>query len=172
MRATITALIACAALSGCSLLFPEDPRLGEESVEECEARVAELLIPGTSYRTYEGNVGVPTYTYDVTKLSLEAMQALIVEGSDETAGARGIAATNQAQTAVDNFMAQSVDENGAFFLGREPALYRVRGERQAKESMIASGCERQQPDMRLIMVDIAASAAPSPDNADNNENNN
>jgi|GEM_PF-1682369 len=138
------------SLSGCHILFPEDPRLGQERNEECPGRVSSLLGPGTDFADYTEEMGVPTFTFDITKMAFEDMQRLMVEGSDDTAGARAMAATNEDATAVDVFMATSVDEKGAFFTGRDPALFRVRGGLQPVSTMVASGCARQQ-----AMIDIA-----------------
>ncbi|QIQ86167.1 hypothetical protein [Erythrobacter sp.] len=166
IRAHLAILAALPVLGGCSLLWPEDERLGTESAEDCAARVAKALGPGSDFRLYERETGVPTYTYDITKLGLEEVQALVGEGGDETAGARTMSETNMTDTAVEEFMAREVDEKGAFFLGRDPALYRVRGERQPVAGMIASGCARQKADMRLIDVQVAASAAEPDHSAD------
>ncbi len=156
---------AVALLTGCHLLFPEDPREGTELSAECPTRVAGLLGPTTQFANYAQEMGVPTFTFDITKMALEDMQRLMVEGSDDTAGARAMAATNVASTAVDMFMDTPVDEKGAFFTGRDPALYRVRGGLQPKSTMIASGCARQQNGMRLIMINVApVPADPEPDN--------
>ncbi|MEP0392504.1 MAG: hypothetical protein ABJ205_07365 [Erythrobacter sp.] len=141
-------------LSGCSILFPEDPREGQELNEECPTRVAGLLGPTTGFVQYTEEMGVATFTFDITKMAFEDMQRLMVDGSDDTAGSRAMAATNEASTAVDVFMQTPVDEKGAFFMGRDPALYRVRGGLQPKSTMIASGCARQQAGMRLIMIDV------------------
>ncbi len=157
------ALLTLAALSGCDLLNDTDPREGNESAADCAARVANLLGPTTSYRRFSGEAGTPTFTYDITKMSLEDIQGLIVTGSDETAGSRGMVSTNETSTAVAQFMAQSVDENGSFFMGRDPALYRVRSAAEELESMIATGCARQQTGMRLIMIDVSAG---QPDDAE------
>lgn len=166
MRA-LTALVAFGALSGCHILFPEDPRLGKENADECASRVAGLLGPGTSYHDYTEASGLPIFTYDITKLGFEEIQGFMVAGSDDTAGARLMNETNETSTAVARFMASNVDDKGAFFMGRDPALYRVKGERQAKPTMIASGCARQSADMRLIMVDIVPDAPePDPQNED------
>ena len=152
------------ALSGCSILFPEDPRAGQELSEECPTRVAGLLGPTTGFANYSEEMGVPTYTFDITKMAFEDMQRLMVEGSDDTAGARAMAATNEASTAVDVFIQTPVDEKGAFFTGRDPALFRVRGGLQPVSTMIASGCARQQEGMRLIMIDVApVPVEPEPD---------
>ena len=159
MRAVI-ALSALTALSGCDLLFPEDPRLGVETAEECAARVEGLLGPTNSYRTHEGASGVPIFTYDITKLALDDVQALTVPGSDETAGNRLMAQSNTEATAVARFMELEVSDKGAFFLARDPALYRVRGPQEPIASMVATGCARQDEGMRLIMIDIARSVAP------------
>lgn len=159
MRTALTLLAASLALGGCSLIWPEDERVGGEDADDCAARVAKLLGPGSNFRLYQGEAGVPTFTYDITKLGLEEVQALLRKGGDETAGTRTMNQTNMTSTAVEEFMNREVDEKGAFFLGRDPALYRVRGQRQPVEGMIANGCERQEADMRLIDIAISASAS-------------
>lgn len=174
MTRNLAALTALIALSGCDLLFPEDPRIGSEISNDCATRVAALLGPTSSYRKYEEEMGVPTFTFDITKMSLDDMQMLSVEGSDETAGRRAMETTNETSTAVANFMAMEVDEKGAFFMGRDPALYRVRGGLQPKENMIATGCARQQEGMRLIMIDVGpvpSEPEPETDEADSENNN-
>ena len=155
MRAQVIAIAALIGLTGCVLLDPPDPRLGGETAEECAARVSGLLRPGSSYREFENNAGVPIFTYDITKLALGDMQELIEKGGDETLGRRLLEGSNEISTAVSDFMRVNVDEKGAFFMGRDPSLYRVRGAAQPLENMIASGCERQLQGMRLIMIDVA-----------------
>lgn len=156
--------IALLSLTGCHILFPEDPREGAELSAECPTRVASLLGPTSQYANYTEEMGVPTFTFDITKMAFEDMQRLMVEGSDDTAGSRAMTATNETSTAVDLFMETPVDEKGAFFTGRDPALYRVRGGLQPKSTMIASGCARQQEGMRLIMIDVGpVPAEPEPE---------
>ena len=158
------AILATASLSGCHILFPEDPRDGTELSAECPTRVASLLGPTTQFANYTEEMGVPTFTFDITKMAFEDMQRLMVEGSDDTAGRRAMDATNVDSTAVDLFMETPVDEKGAFFTGRDPALYRVRGGLQPKSTMIATGCARQQEGMRLIMIDVdPVPAEPEPE---------
>jgi len=164
----IFASIALLSLSGCHSLFPEDPREGTELSAECPTRVASLLGPTTQFANYTEEMGVPTFTFDITKMAFEDMQRLMVEGSDDTAGRRAMDATNVDSTAVDLFMETPVDEKGAFFTGRDPALYRVRGGLQPKSTMVATGCARQQEGMRLIMIDVdpvpaQEDAAPEPE---------
>lgn len=172
------AITALAALSGCELLFPEDKREGAETLEACLARVAATQRDLLAEAAAE-DVLVPTYTYDITKVSLEDLQALTVAGADETAGSRERRQTNEASTAVDNFMATPVDEKGAFYMGRDPALYRVRGEAIAAGEIAEAGCERQKSGMRLI--NFTASPVPTEpepdasgdtDNSGENENQN
>jgi len=157
-------------LPACDLLNDNDWREGAESAENCAKRIAGKLEVKEVLAQSDG-VYVPTYTFDITKMDLEAMQELIVPGSDETAGSRGQAATNETSTAVANFMARPVDEKGAFFLGNNPALYRVRGEAQAQDNLIAAGCARQQASMRLIQISTqrATSGAASPTNSESQE---
>ncbi len=150
-------LASLALLSACDLFNDKDWREGEEAAEKCAKRMSGKLEFKQSLAQPDG-LFVPTYTFDITKMDLEAMQELIVPGSDETAGARNQAATNETSTAVANFMAQPVDEKGAFFLGRDPALYRVRGQPKPLDDLIAAGCARQQAGMRL--TDIKTERAP------------
>ena len=77
-----------AALSACSLFDDTDPREGVEDAAACTTRVAGLLGPASSYREFSEATGVPTYTFDITKVGLEDLQALMVDGSDDTAGSR------------------------------------------------------------------------------------
>lgn len=163
------ALVGALTLTGCHILFPEDPREGTELSEECPTRVRGLLGPTTGFANYTEEMGIPTYTFDITKMAFEDMQRLMVEGSDDTAGNRAMTSTNETSTAVDVFMATPVDEKGAFFTGRDPALYRVRGGLQPKSTMIATGCARQQEGMRLIMIDVGAVPANQEAKTDNTE---
>lgn len=164
MKRIVSIALLAFALSGCNILFPDDPRIGQELSEECPKRVAGLLGPGTAFADYTEEMGVPTFTFDITKMAFEDMQRLMVEGSDDTAGTRAMAATNEASTAVDVFMDTPADEKGAFFTGRDPALYRIRGALQPKSTMIASGCARQQEGMRLIMIQVGTvPAEPEPE---------
>ena len=140
-------------LGGCSLLFPEDPRLGEEPELECMGRVrTSMTYQESEELRNQPGLWVPTYTYDVTKLDLAAIKGLSVPGTDETAGTRLMRQTNRTSTAVARFMTMEVTAKGAFFLGRDPALYRVRGMAQPLEQVLKSGCARQQSNMRLIKV--------------------
>ncbi|MFU7528896.1 hypothetical protein [Qipengyuania sp. ASV99] len=176
MNRAAIALIALAGLTGCDLLFPEDPRLGVEQPAACLARVEQELRFELA-NLQDGDRFEPTYTYDITKLGLEAIQNLSASRSDEIKGTRIDQSTNETSTAVDVFMQQPVDENGAFFLGRDPALYRVRGEALPLADIIPAGCERQQANMRLIQIDFTrtgggASAANPDDASTENENSN
>lgn len=155
------------SLSGCSLLFPEDKRLGDEPEGECIGRVRTSLTYEQSeeLRTASGQ-WVPSFTYDVTKLDFEAIKELMVPGSDQTAGTRLMQQTNRTNAAVERFMAMEVSEKGAFFMGRDPALYRVRGKPEAASDILASGCKRQQKDMRLIDVSWTRFQPPPPPETD------
>ncbi|MEO0699457.1 MAG: hypothetical protein AAFY81_07035 [Pseudomonadota bacterium] len=155
------------SLSGCSLLFPEDKRLGLEPEDECVGRVRTSLTyqQSEALRAASGQ-WVPSFTYDVTKLDFEAIKELMVPGSDQTAGTRLMQQTNRTNAAVERFMAMDVSEKGAFFMGRDPALYRVRGKPQAASGILASGCARQRKDMRLIAVTWTRFRPPSARDAD------
>lgn len=153
----ITLAFAAMILAGCSLLFPEDWREGEEAVAECVARL-EGEIDLFEFRDMNDGDGdamgplVPTYTYDITKMSFERKQQFIAQGADETLGTRLRQQFNDDGAAMDRFMNTSVDEDGAFFFGANPALFRVRGEPMEHSSIIRSGCERQGEAMRLLRV--------------------
>lgn len=156
MRRAVIGFAALAILSGCDVLNPDDPRLGVENVEACLQRVStETREENFDKVAIEGELVTPTFTYDITKASVEDLRKIIVPGSDETAGTRGMATTNQTSTAVENFMAQPVDEKGAFFFGRDPALFRVRGEPLPLNEAMRAGCERQLAGMRLIAFRVA-----------------
>lgn len=160
MIRAVPPILALVALSGCDLLFPEDPRLGEEEADSCVTRVGHAMRLKLAAAGGDGNtVWVPTYTYDITKLSLDAIKELSASGFAETKGTRLNQSTNETSTAFDVFMDTEVDENGAFFLGHEPALYRVRGRSGRYDDLIAAGCARQQENMRLIDIDLAPRGA-------------
>jgi len=160
LRRGLTALAAILTLPACSLFDNTDPREGKEATEICLQRVIITLSDEAAAQIETADQTlVPTYTYDITKLGLEALQTLSVPGTDETAGARLIASTNEMSTAVAQFKADPVDEKGAFFMATDPALYRVRGAAMAADQVIAAGCERQLADMRLIDVSVALPVA-------------
>lgn len=170
MKAVLTLSVAVLSLSGCSYLFPEDSRIGEEALDACLARVASERRDTVFDSIDDGALWVPTYTYDVTKLDLDSIKEPSISGHDETEGTRITLTTNETSTAVDQFMQQSVDEDGAFFMGRDPALYRVRGEALPLDEIISAGCKRQRANMRLIKVDFArhdtAPAEPANENSE------
>ncbi|MFL0356704.1 hypothetical protein ACI5KX_09505 [Erythrobacter sp. GH1-10] len=173
--AMIFGLPALLLLPACSLFDNSDPREGEEGVEQCAERMRGWDAVAKIGETDPTATYVPTYTYDITKMGLEDIQALTGGGGDETAGSRGMASTNEEETAVSRFMEQPVDEKGAFFLGRDPALYRVRGQAQRFDQIIRAGCERQQDGMRLTSVSLDLTSAPPADSApadSDNENDN
>ncbi|MEM7700875.1 MAG: hypothetical protein AAF251_02955 [Pseudomonadota bacterium] len=161
---------ATLSLSGCEAydkLFGEDPRLGDEIEEICIGRVRAKL----TYDQYQelenaGGRWVPTYTYDITLLNLEAIQGLIAKGADDMAGSRLMQQTNNTRVAIDRFKRMKVDRQGALFLGQSPTLYRVRGVTQPANTILASGCQAQLTDTRLLEVTwrrAGAAAAPTPE---------
>jgi hypothetical protein len=170
IRATLMVPLLAFAVAGCDLLFPEDFREGDEAQEVCIGRVqADLTYERYNELQTASGEWIPFYTYDVTKLDFAAIKALSVEGTDETAGTRLMQETNSTSTAVERFKAMEVSEKGAFFLGREPALYRVRGKRQKASDILANGCARQQTNMRLIDLDWrrpGAQLTPDPSQTD------
>ena len=153
IRSAFALPLAALSLAGCSLFSSEDPRVGVEAIEDCADRVR----PSLTYQEYQDlktapGRWVPTFTYDVTKMDFSAIQRLVASGADETVGTRLMQQTNRTSTAVERFMNMEVSEKGAFFLGRQPALFRVRGRPQAASQILANGCKRQLADMRLIEV--------------------
>ncbi len=175
MRAALLSLGMLVTLPGCSLLFPEDPRVGDEPLAMCQERLQRELPTNVKFELgqLEGE-WVPTYTFDISKLSLDEIQALSVAENDETLGTRMTLNTNENSTAREQFMQMSVTEDGALFLTGNPALYRVRGEPVEADQLIASGCESQQTNMRFISLSWEQPRAVEPEEqpAENeNENN-
>ena len=167
MKRALLALTVTLALPACSLFDNSDPREGTEPVEECIARFADLkraLGEDTSNAQSQ-----PTYTFDVTKLAFDDLQELVAQGADDTLGQRLMRQTNEDSTAVSLFMNENVDENGALFLGRDPALYRVRGPLMWPRDAVDKGCEMQRAGMRLRDVEsikdfiVEPAIAPEPD---------
>nr|WP_298927661.1 hypothetical protein [uncultured Erythrobacter sp.] len=158
-------------LPACSLFDNSDPREGVEPQAECMARYADTLgRQGRNLLVESSDDVVPTFTYDVTKMDLEAMKVLMVDGSDQSAGRRLTGQHNELSTAVARFKAEPVSEKGAFFLGHDPALYRVRGKTQPLKNVLAAACERQQANMRLVGIDFTTpTAAPEQTDASNDE---
>ena len=155
-RTAILLSLAALGLSACNpvdLLFPEDKRLGDEPEEICIGRVrAKLTYQQYQELEYSSARFVPSYTYDITLLDLEAIQGLVAKGADETIGTRLIQQTANTSAAVERFKLMKVDEKGALFLGRQPALYRVRGKAQSASTILANGGKRQMTDTRLTDV--------------------
>ena len=174
IRRSIALFVGAFTVSGCSILDPEDPRIGEETLNRCEERVASILPTQVKFELgqLDGEL-VPTFTFDVTKLSLDDIKSLSVMTENETLGTRMDLTTNENATARDRFMQTEVTEAGAFFLTGNPALYRVRGEPVFHDKMIAAGCARQQANMRLIALswDIPEADPSETDAEPENENN-
>ncbi|MEP3421179.1 MAG: hypothetical protein ABJN35_05560 [Erythrobacter sp.] len=137
-------------LPACSYFDDTDPREGAETVEQCLARLASTVADFSE--ELDTTTAQMAYTYDITKLGLEELQQLTVPGSDETAGARLMAATNETSTAVARFKELPATPEGAFFMATDPALYRVLGDDIPVNQAVNAGCERQLPGMRLISV--------------------
>ncbi|MCK0128462.1 hypothetical protein [Erythrobacter sp. F6033] len=151
-------LPALLLLPACSLFDNSDPREGVEEQSVCIERYIDTLNrQNRNLLIQSQDMVVPVFTYDVTKMDLEAMTALMVEGSDQSAGIRLTQQTNELSTAVARFKAEPADEKGAFFLGHDPALYRVRGEAIALDQLLGAACDRQQADMRLVDLEWVAS---------------
>ncbi|BDI61055.1 hypothetical protein [Qipengyuania nanhaisediminis] len=163
-------ILSALLLPACSLFDNSDPREGVEALAACHERVSDWLVDQVEDTSFDGEALVtPTYTFDVTKVSADDLRTLIVPGSDETAGSRGMAATNRTSTAMSNFESLPVDEKGAFFFGQDPSLYRVRGEPVALEDAARTGCERQLEGMRLTAITLqfdAIEPEPGIDTAD------
>lgn len=138
-------------LPGCSLFDNSDPREGTEPIEQCLARFADLKLALADDTSTDQSQ--PTYTFDVTKLDLDKLQELVEQGTDDTLGQRLMQQTNEDSTAVSLFMNEPVDERGALFLGRDPALYRVRGPLMWPRDAVDNGCEMQRAGMRLREVE-------------------
>ncbi|MEM7690649.1 MAG: hypothetical protein AAF291_16670 [Pseudomonadota bacterium] len=159
------AAISVSACNPIEVLFPEDPRLGDEPINICAARVRAKMTYEES-QALENTPGrfVPSYLYDITLLDLEAIQDLIAKGADDTMGTRLIRANNDPTAAVEQFKRQQVDTKGALFLNRKPALYKVRGQAQPASTILESGCKRQLTNTRLREVTWTRAASnPAPE---------
>ncbi|WP_299192440.1 hypothetical protein [uncultured Erythrobacter sp.] len=140
-------------LPSCALFDDTDPRELAEPLEQCLARFGDLKA---ELADDASNVqATPILTFDITKLSLGEIQELVKPGSDDTAGQRLMQQTNETGTAVQLFKTEPVDENGSFFLGRDPALYRVRTDPVWPRDAVEAACEMQKAGMRLIDINVA-----------------
>lgn len=161
MRArTAIPLFAVAMLPACSLFDNTDPRELAEPVEQCVTRFGEMQAT-----LADDDSEVPTrpiYTFDVTKLPFAELQDLIAKGGDDTAGQRLLRQTNEESTAVDLFMSEPPGEKGIFFLGRDPALYRVRGPEIWPRETVETGCAMQVAGMRLTEISVASGITVEP----------
>ncbi len=147
LRSLLPILIAL-PLAGCDLFDDKDWREGTESAEECTARVAKKLEVKQLIEATDGNV-LPTFTFDITKMDLNAINEMIVPASGNQRGSLRTSAFGATAPPVEAFMALDVSEAGAFYFGDDPSLYRVQGKVLTADEIVPAGCAMQKTGMRL-----------------------
>ena len=152
MRAHSRILVAVSLalpLGACSLFDDKDWREGVEEAAECEKRVGKKRKVKQLLAAAEGDV-LPTFTFDITKMDLNAINEMIVPASGDERGSLRTSAFGATAPPVEAFMALDVTEAGAFYFGDDPSLYRVQGPSALPASeILAAGCAMQKADMRL-----------------------
>lgn len=137
-------------MPGCSLLFPEDWREGVEETDKCIARVKGEYHKGVLKLLDSDEQRQPTFTFDITKMSLDDINAMTVSGEGNEKGSVRISGFEAPAYKLINFLDMGVDEKGAFYVGADPSYYRVRGEPIALRDVFSEGCNRQKPGMRFL----------------------
>ncbi len=157
------AAMAMLPLAACENPFEDkDWREGDEAAEECAARLSGKLEVKQLLEAAEGQV-VPTYAFDITKMELMAINEMIVPASGDSRGSLRTSAFGATAPPVAAFMELSVTEDGAFYFGEDPSLYRVRGRALPGDQVLATGCAMQKPGMRLISFKLQNSSGGSAD---------
>ncbi|MEE4200679.1 hypothetical protein [Erythrobacter sp.] len=170
MNRILFVFAASLLLTGCDDIAAwfeeEDWREGEESLDACMERVRAGYHEGVVELLESDEQRQPTYTFDVTKASFEDLNSITVAESEEGGGSVQFSGVDAPGYIIHDFMETPVDEKGAFMLGRDPALYRVRGEPIALKDVFAVGCKRQMPGMRLISFTFQPLTESSTDSAE------
>lgn len=141
---------ALAMLAGCNLFDDSDPREGLEDIDACIKRVSAEYHEGVVDLLQSEERRRPTYTFDITKLSFDDIKDLTVPDEGGEAGSVQMSGFKAPPYRKRMFLEMNVDEKGAFFLGADPAYYRVQGEPIALQDVFADGCKKQRPGMRLL----------------------
>ena len=146
-RTMIAVLIAMGILTGCN-----DWREGEETVEACLKRLAPKKgavdpLEDSPHRW------VPSYTYDITKMDGEGIQALVrtaEDGAEPGTIGVSVVGTGSSQAARDKFDDMPATASGAMLLADDPSLYKIRGKTDKYRALLRHGCEGQRSGMRLL----------------------
>lgn len=149
MRASLT-FVAAVLLSGCHILFPEDWREGVEEKDACIKRVRAEYHSGVLELLDSDEKRQPTYMFDITKMGFEDIQSITVMSEVEGEGSVTVSGFEAPAYVRNNFVDMRVDEKGAFYVGDDPALYRVRGAPIPLRDIFEEGCDRQLAGMRFI----------------------
>jgi hypothetical protein len=154
-------------LTGCdavtSVFSKKDWREGVEEAGACIERVRAEYDKGVVKLLNSDEKRVPTYTFDITKMSFEDVKAITVYDQGVEKGSVQVSGFQAPPWKKRAFMGMNVDEKGAFFMGADPAYYRVRGEPLALAEVFAEGCKRQRPGMRLLSFTFHPIGAPETD---------
>jgi hypothetical protein len=148
------ACLSLVLLPGCdaitSAFSNKDWREGVEELDSCIARVKAEYDKGVVALLDSQEKRLPTYTFDITKVSFEDVKELTVLDRGSEKGSVQVSGVEAPPWKKRAFLESHVDEKGAFFMGADPAYYRVQGEPIALADVFAQGCKMQRPGMRLL----------------------
>lgn len=151
-------------LTGCDgivdFFMKKDWREGPEDVDACIKRVRAAYDKGVVKLLDSDEKRVPTYTFDITKMSFEDVKAITILDQGGKKGSAQISGFQAPPWKKRAYMEMNVDEKGAFFMGADPAYYRVRGAPVALADVFAEGCRKQLPGMRLLSFNFHQIGAP------------
>ena len=141
---------ALALLAACDLFDDSDPREGVEQNDACIKRVRAEYHEGVLELLESDERRRPTFTFDITKASFEDIKDLTVPEQGGEAGSVQVSGFKAPPYKKRRFLEMNIDEKGAFFLGTDPAYYRVQGEPIALRDVFVEGCRMQRSGMRFL----------------------
>ncbi|AWW74676.1 hypothetical protein CD351_09600 [Erythrobacter sp. KY5] len=154
MRVAAT-LLSLASLSACDLFNDEDPRVGVEEIDACIERVRSTYHEGVLDLLDSDEQRRPTYTFDITKMGFDDIKDLTVPDQGDEKGSVQVSGFEAPGYVKRRFLEMNVDGKGAFFLGADPAYYRVQGEPIALKDVFSEGCKQQLSGMRFLSFTFA-----------------
>jgi len=154
LRPLVTVCLSLGALSGCAdivkLFSEEDWREGDEEIADCIKRVRSGYHEGVIKLLNSQERRQPTYTFDITKASFGDIKELTIPDQGSEKGSVMVSGFKAPPRKLRMFMNMRVDKKGAFFMGVDPAYYRVLGEPIALADVFVEGCQRQRAGMRFL----------------------
>ena len=145
---SVMLLTGCDAITG--VFSNKDWREGVEDVDACVERVRAEYHEGVLKLLDSNEKRLPTYTFDITKASFEDITELTVLDKGQEKGSVQVSGFEAPPWKLRRFLEMNVDEKGAFFLGADPAYYRVLGKHIALADVFVEGCKQQRPGMRFL----------------------